>query len=250
MVDARPSVRLGPEEHIAAIAEGLDASYGPRPWHCHGEPIDELVGTVLSQHTSDTNTARAFASLKAAFPSWEGVRTAKTSDVATAIRSGGLANQKAPRIQGILDDLLERHGALDLDFLRSMPMDEGRACLVALDGVGPKTAACVLLFSLGLPALPVDTHVHRVALRTGLIPAGSSAEAAHGLLERRLGGDRDRVYAFHVETIAHGRAVCTARRPFCERCPLTELCDYFHEHLANGDGHPDPPPQRPPSARR
>ncbi|CAA9557981.1 MAG: Endonuclease III [uncultured Thermomicrobiales bacterium] len=212
---------------IDAVAATLDAAYGPRRWHAHGDPLDELVATVLSQHTSDTNTARAFASLKAAFPDYEAVRAAPTAAVAAAIRTGGLAQVKAPRIQRILDAIAAEHGALSLALLRGMGLDAARAWLLGLPGVGPKTAACVLLFALGLPALPVDTHVHRVARRLGAIGPQVSAERAHAVLEADLGDDRDRVYAFHLNAIAHGRAVCTARRPSCDRCPLTGCCDYY-----------------------
>lgn len=212
---------------ILKIAKRLDASYGPRRWHAHGGPLDELIATVLSQHTSDTNTARSVASLKASFPDWEAVRSAETAAVADAIRVGGLAGIKAPRIQAILESILRERGRLDLEHLRVLPLAEARAWLLGLHGVGPKTAACVLLFSLGLPALPVDTHVHRVTRRLGLIGANVDAERAQPILEADLGGDRDRVYAFHLNAIAHGRAVCSARRPACDRCPLTDCCDYF-----------------------
>ena len=216
-------------EKFDEIARRLDDAYGPRPWRRHGPPLEELIETVLSQHTSDTNTARAFASLRARFPTWDGVRTAKTDDVADAIRSGGLARIKAPRIQRLLDAILARHGALSLDALAGLPLADARAALLELEGVGPKTAACVLLFSLGQPAMPVDTHVHRVTTRLGLILPGTSAERAHGHLEELIGADLDRAYAFHMETIAHGRQVCLARRPRCERCVLSDCCDYVNQ---------------------
>jgi len=208
------------------IERRLRDAHGVRRWRRHDDPLSEQVATVLSQHTSDINTARAFASLRAAFPTWEGVRSASVAELESAIRSGGLANIKAGRIQRILGAIDAELDRLSLDALATMPLERARAFLLALPGVGPKTAACVLLFSIGLPALPVDTHVHRVALRLGLLPAGTSAEAAHGLLEARLGGDRDRVYAFHMNAIAHGRAVCRARVPLCGACPLQECCDY------------------------
>jgi len=212
---------------INSILALLEAEYGERHWRSHANPLDELIATVLSQHTSDINTARAFASLKDRFADWDSVLVAPVDLVADAIRCGGLAEQKAPRIQGILRAIQTERQSLDLDQLRSMPLDAARGWLLRLHGVGPKTAACVLLFSLGRPALPVDTHVHRVSKRLGLIGPKVSADAAHSALEAGLGGDRDRVYSFHLTMIAHGRAVCTARRPYCERCPLTEHCDYF-----------------------
>jgi endonuclease-3 len=239
-----------PTEHSTAneieeVERRLDATYGPRRWQSSGPPLDELIATVLSQNTSDVNMERAFASLRSRLRTWEEVRLAPTAAVADAIRSGGLAEIKAPRIQRILDAIHAERGRLDLDHLQEMPLPEARRWLLALDGVGPKTAACVLLFSLGRPALPVDTHVHRVALRLGLIPPKASAESAHDLLQDLLGDDRDRVYAFHVEAIAHGRQVCTARRPRCERCPLTDCCDYFPtQRLAAGDTPACPAPGR------
>jgi endonuclease-3 len=204
----------------------LDETYGPRPWRRHLPPVDELVATILSQNTSDTNTERAFAALRAQFPIWEAVIDAPVEEVADAIRIGGLANRKAPRIQNVLSSILERYGSFDLDSLATLPVTAARAELTSLHGVGPKTASCVLLFSLGVPALPVDTHVHRVTRRLGLIPDKMSADAAHVTLETQLGGNRDEVYAFHMHLIRHGRTVCTARRPYCERCSLVGLCDY------------------------
>jgi endonuclease-3 len=166
--------------------------------------------------------------------------------VADAIRSGGLAAQKAPRIQAVLDAVLAERGSFDLDHLTTLPLPEAKRWLTDLHGVGPKTAACVLLFSLGRPALPVDTHVHRVARRLGLIRPAVGAAPAHAILEDMLGADRERVYAFHVTMIAHGRAVCTARRPFCERCVLTECCDYYADAIAASPPTPTSP-EAPPS---
>ena len=226
--------RFLPAQRLACVEPRLIDTYGARSWQSHGSPLDELVITVLSQHTSDGNTARAFQTLRDRFPTWEGVRTAPTPEVADAIRSGGLAEIKAPRIQAILNDVLAECGTLDIDHLANLPLPHARRWLLDLPGVGPKTAACVLLFSLGRPALPVDTHVHRVAMRLGLTGAGVSAEAARALLEAELGEDRDRVYAFHVNMITHGRSVCTARRPYCERCPLTECCEFYATHRATG----------------
>jgi len=212
------------------MAATLDGMYGPRRWRSHGEPLDELIGTVLSQHTSDINTERAFRSLKQRFPQWEQVRAAPTGEVADAIRSGGLAQIKAPRIQRILDILLQERGELSLDWILGLPPAQARAELTALPGVGPKTASCVLLFSLGLPAMPVDTHVHRLSLRLGIVPPKTSADAAHALIEGLVGADRDAVYALHLNLIAHGKAVCVARNPRCGACPLQECCDHYQTH--------------------
>lgn len=204
----------------------LEERYGRKPWRRHRPPIEELVQTILSQHTSDINSERAFTDLRERFPTWETVIAAPSTEVARSIRSGGLAGLKAPRIQAVLREVFaETNGSLE--FLEQKSVDEARNWLTALPGVGPKTASCVLLFSLGMPAIPVDTHVHRVAGRIGLIAPNVTAERAQYLLETQVGADRDRIYALHMLLIAHGRAVCIARRPRCGDCPLVRCCDYF-----------------------
>ncbi|MGQ0670491.1 MAG: endonuclease III domain-containing protein [Actinomycetota bacterium] len=186
------------------------------------DPLEELVLTVLSQNTSDANSLRAYASLRRRYPTWEGLARARASDVADAIRLGGLANIKAPRILAILGEIRTREGRIDLSWMHAAADAEVRDYLRSLPGVGPKTAAVVLAFSLGRPALPVDTHVQRIARRLGLIPAKASAEAAHDILEGvvpaplRIG--------MHVGLIRLGREICKAGRPRCEECPLVELC--------------------------
>ncbi|MGI8477530.1 MAG: endonuclease III domain-containing protein [Thermomicrobiales bacterium] len=214
-------------EQTRVVAAALRDEYGDRPWRRHLAPIDELVATILSQHTSDGNTERAFRSLKAGFPEWADVIAAPTAEVAGAIRTGGLANIKAPRIQNVLREVRARFGSFDLGALAESTVAHGRAQLTALHGVGPKTASCVLLFSLGLPAMPVDTHVHRVTRRLGVIGPKVDAEAAHPILESLIGENRDDVYALHMHLIRHGRTVCQARTPACDRCVLTEHCDYY-----------------------
>jgi len=214
------------------VLDALVGCYGRAERRVHLGPVDELVATVLSQHTSDVNTARAFASLKAAYPTWDAVVSAPTEEVEDAIRSGGLARQKAPRIQAILRDVERTYGDYSLDDLRDVPVRAARSALTAMHGVGPKTASCVLLFSMGIPALPVDTHVHRVSRRLGLIPDRLSAEAAHEALEAQLPKDADDVYGFHVLMIRHGRQVCVARHPRCGRCGLLAICEYGR-HLAD-----------------
>jgi endonuclease-3 len=193
------------------------------------EPVEELVATVLSQNTSDTNTARSFAGLRARYPSWGAVIDAPTEEVANAIRSGGLANTKAPRIQRILMAIREQRGDFDLSFLNELPDDEAAAWLMSLPGVGPKTAACVLLFSLGKPALPVDTHVHRVALRLALVPRGTNAETTQQMLEVLI-PPAER-YAAHLLFIQHGRQTCHARRPACHACVVADICPSVSEFL-------------------
>lgn len=196
--------------------------------------IDELVATVLSQHTSDRNTERAFATLKERFPTWERVLDAPVDEVADAIRSGGLAEVKAPRIQRILAAIEEREGHLDLSRLRELDDGAVEVYLTSLPGVGPKTAACVLTFSMGRAAFPVDTHVHRVAVRLGWVPQQTSAEQAHRLLAPRVPPDIR--YELHLALIAHGRTVCKAQRPRCGECVLLEVCE-TGPRLVAGDVH-------------
>lgn len=217
---------------LHAIERILDETYGPRKLTPGGNPVATLVSTILSQNTSDTNTERAFASLRQRFPSWDDVVQAQTSDVVEAIRSGGLANRKAPRIQDALAEIRDRYGSYSLDVLADMSLDEAKQALVSIDGVGPKTAACVMLFALGRPALPVDTHVYRVARRLGLIDAPTNPVQAHTILEAMMEGDADRTYRFHVEMIAHGRTICVARKPKCTICPLRSYCEYAANHAS------------------
>ncbi len=199
-------------------------AYGRPVWRRPLPPLDELVSTILSQNTNDLNRDRAYLALQQRFPTWEGVRDARPQAVIRAIRVAGLANQKGPRIQGLLRAITDERGSLDLRFLRRMPADEARAWLLRFKGVGPKTAAIVLLFSLGKPAFPVDTHVLRVTGRLGLRPDRMTAEAAHAHL---AGLFLPRTYAAaHLNLIRHGREVCHARRPRCEACVLNDLCPY------------------------
>jgi endonuclease III len=200
----------------------LLAFYGNPEWPTIYAPLDELVGTILSQHTSDLNSGRAFASLRASFSSWEEVRDAPPEAVITAIRAGGLAVVKAARIQAVLRTLTDTDGRVRLPDLRSMPRTAALATLTSLPGVGRKTAACVLLFGSHIPAIPVDTHVHRVALRLGLVPPRTPPEATTDALEAAL--PPSAYHAFHVNLIRLGREICKAPRPRCEICPLRPRC--------------------------
>jgi endonuclease-3 len=206
----------------AEIMGRLALVYG-EPHHVpSGDPVAELILTVLSQNTADTNSGRAFIQLMRRYPSWHAIAVAPAEEVVATIQNGGLAQQKAPRIQAILRTIEERSPEFDLDFLRDLPLEEARTWLRSLPGVGPKTAACVLLFALGRPAMPVDTHVERVSKRLGLIAGKATPEQAHELLEELV--DPADYYPFHMLMIKHGRRLCTARNPACERCPLEPDC--------------------------
>jgi len=206
------------------IHERLLEFYGEPVWRNPLPAIDELVSTILSQNTNDSNRDRAFNSLRANFGTWEEVRDAETMDVVNAIRPAGLANQKGPRIQQVLRSITEERGSLDLSFLEDLSADEARTWLMRFNGVGPKTAAIVLCFSLGKPAFPVDTHIYRVTGRIGLRPERMTVEQAHPHLEALF--PPETYYAAHLNIIRLGREICQARRPRCEVCPILTLCDY------------------------
>ncbi len=222
-----------PGDKAVWVCDKLDAEYGALEWRSHGEPLGALVMTILSQHTSDTNSERAYDSLRRAYPTWDKAREAQVTAIADAIRNGGLADAKAPRIKNVLERIYATTGATHLDFLDAMPTDEAKAYLLGFHGVGPKTMACVLMFSLCRPVLPVDTHVFRVSHRLGLIPKRLGEAKAHDALQAQLPSER--VYAFHVHMIRHGRRVCIAGRPRCGACVLRDRCDYFQSGAAEAD---------------
>jgi endonuclease-3 len=203
---------------MSALAE----RYGPFTWEPRYDAASELVFTILSQHTSDINSERAFRSLMGKYGSVEGVADADVADIERAIRSAGLSKTKAPRIKEVLGLVREKLGNFDLTFLTEMPLADAKAWLKALPGIGPKTAAIILCFSLGLPAMPVDTHIYRVARRLGLIGPKVNAERAHDLLEPMVSPED--VFAFHLYLINHGRKVCKALRPRCSECVLAWGC--------------------------
>ena len=214
---------------LRAIHRRLVKRFGELVPPSAADPLDELVLTVLSQHTSDLNAERAFGALRAAHPDWQGVVDARSGDVADVIRSGGLANTKAPRIQAILGEVAEREGSYSLDRLRDLPDAEARAYLTSLPGIGPKTAAVVLSFALGRDAMPVDTHVHRVTRRLGIVPDKASAERADRILHD-LVPDGLRT-PLHVAFIRLGREICKAPIPRCAQCPLKDLCPTAPRYL-------------------
>jgi endonuclease-3 len=219
----RSSAERVPLAPFPAILDRLRAAYGVRP-HRVLAPLDELILTVLSQNTSDINCERAYAAMRGRYPRWQDVLGAPPAQLVAVLRPGGLANQKAPRIQAILAELDETPAGLDLGWLAELEPEAAMAFLTALPGVGAKTASCVLLFSLGMPVMPVDTHVHRIALRLGLIGLRVSAEAAHPLLTAITPSDR--MLEAHLLLIEHGRRTCKARRPRCDGCVLLDLCPF------------------------
>jgi endonuclease-3 len=199
--------------------------YSVPQWRKPLPPLDELVSTILSQNTNDGNRDRAFESLKEQFPTWEAVRDADMEEIVDAIRTAGLANQKGPRIQSVLRSITEERGSLDLEFLRTQPPEVVRRWLMEFKGVGPKTAAIVMQFSLGMPAFPVDTHIFRLSGRLALRDENTNADAAHKVLADLF--HPDTYYAAHLNLIRHGREVCHSRKPDCERCVLQDLCHYY-----------------------
>lgn len=211
------------------VAQLLREMYGYPNWRQSLPAMDELIDCVLSQSTSDINRDRAFDALKARYPNWEAVMNAPTQEVIDTIKPAGLANQKGPRIQNILRRIYAERGELNIDFLKDLPIDEAKAWLTSFDGVGPKTAAIVLCFAFNREAFPVDTHIHRVGQRIGFLPQGISADKAHPVMEAIV--PPDQYYAFHLNLIQHGREICQARRPQCERCPLTAYCDYYQSQM-------------------
>ena len=216
-----PPARL--RRKAEAVDRVLRRRYRLRPWR-ERDPLGALIGTILSQHTSDVNSGRAYAQLRRRYPTWEAVRAASAAGIAAAIRPAGLASLKAPRIHAVLRRVAGERGRLSLAFLRRWSRDEARAWLRSVPGVGPKTAAIVMQFALAKPAFAVDTHVDRVGRRLGLIPARMSTEDAHGWMEALV--PPARYGPLHRLLVRHGREICTARHPRCEVCPIRRWCDY------------------------
>lgn len=226
-----------PVEDTAALAEKastvnqrLTLKYGPAQWS-RKDPMSMLVDIILSHRTRDAQTAAAYAALKARFATWEELRDAPTADVEATIQGVTWPEQKAPRLQAIMRKITAEQGSLNLDFLKEWPVEQGVEYLSHFEGVGPKTRACVLLFSCRKPILPVDTHVHRVSIRLGLIGPKVSAEAAHALLQALLPNDAQAIYNFHKGLLRHGQQVCVYERPRCQQCILRDLCDYYQKKV-------------------
>lgn len=216
-------------EQYDIVYNRLKGNYGEPTWRRHLLPVDELVSTILSQSTSDTNRDKGFYALKERYGDWESVMNAPEADIVETIRPAGLANQKGPRIQAALRTIQQQRGELSLDFLGALPLDEAKAWLVNINGVGPKTAAIILLFAFNRPAFPVDTHVHRITQRLGMIGPKVTADKAHNLLEN--GARPDTYYAMHLNLIRHGRETCAARQPQCETCVLQDVCAHYQEKI-------------------
>jgi endonuclease III len=206
------------------IYNRLLVAYGEPTWRPYYQPIDELVLTFLSQNTSDLNSGRAFAALKARYPDWQAVLDAPVGELADTIRSGGLAYQKAPRIQKALQRIKDERSDFNIDFLAEIPVEDAMRWLTSFDGIGHKTASIVMLFCFGRAAFPVDTHVGRVTRRLGLAGSKDNEEKIKGLWERLA--PPEWYYALHLNLIRHGREVCHAGRPECGKCVLIDLCRY------------------------
>jgi endonuclease-3 len=212
------------EKPVRYIIQNLERTYGVPENRRPSDPLDMLINIILSQATSDTNSDRTFAALKARFPVWDALLRARTSTVVETIRSGGLANQKAAVIKDVLRQIKAERGALDLNFLHDLSNEEAVKYLSRFRGIGPKTRACTLLFACLKDVFPLDTHIFRVLRRVGLIPQKCTDARAHDIMNRVV--PKGKFYSFHVNLIRHGRALCRPREPLCERCPIVEYCDY------------------------
>lgn len=218
------------EKPVGYIIQNLERAYGvPLNEWAGWDVLDMLVAVILSQATSNANSDRTFDALKKRFPTWDAVLRARESTLADTIRLGGLANQKAAVIRNLLLEIKERHGSIDLSFLRAMPAQDAARYLARFRGIGPKTVACTLLFSCDVDIFPLDTHIFRILRRVGLIPSKCTDQFAHEVMNRVV--PKGKFYSFHVNLIRHGRKLCRPRDPACERCPVVEYCDYGQEKL-------------------
>ena len=213
-------------DSIPYVIQNLKAVYGvPKP-DVGLDPLDVLIGTILSQSTTNVNSHRAFDKLKRRFTTWELARRARTTSIEAAIRSGGLAHQKAIRIKQLLNEIHRRLNSLDLSFLAKAPLAEAKEFLASFKGVGPKTVACTLLFACHRPVFPIDVHIFRIGRRLGLIPEKCSDDQAHRMMERMI--PKTRFYEVHVNLIRHGRTICRPQNPLCEQCCIVDYCEFYH----------------------
>lgn len=211
------------------INDRLNEHYGEKEWERWRKPVGELIRTILSQNTTDTNSLRNYADLKDTYSTWEELLAADVEEIAEVIKSGGLANSKAKKIKRSLTEIKKREGTLSLEFLKDLELEKADEYLRSLYGVGPKTAACVLLFSFNLPIMPVDTHVHRVSNRLGLVSTKFPSETQKALMTIV---PAEAIYSFHLNLIEHGRKVCKATNPTCSSCFLNDLCEYYSKQRA------------------
>ena len=211
-------------ERLAHVQERLRHRFGTPTWYVELPAVDELVCTILSQNTNDVNRDKAFQALKERYPSWEAVRDADPAELKFVIRIAGLANQKGPNIQAALRDITAERGEIDLDWLKDIDPEDAREWLVKLRGVGPKTAAIVMVFALGMPAFPVDTHIYRVTGRIGLRPKELDITKTHAYMEQIA--DPNEFGSLHLNLIDLGREICQARKPKCPICPIRDLCQF------------------------
>jgi endonuclease-3 len=223
-MQSTPEITPDIRQRAMAVHRRLLEVFGTPQWQNPTAPLDELISTILSQNTNNRNRDAAFQRLRGRFPTWEAVRDAPPEEVVEAIRSAGLANQKGPRIQQVLRQITAERGILDLSFLGELPIEAAREWLLKFKGVGRKTTAIVLLFSLGKPAFPVDTHIYRVTGRIGLRPPKMTVEQAHDHLAKLF--PPDEYGPAHLNLIRLGREVCLARKPHCDVCPVLQWCDY------------------------
>ena len=222
----KPAVEVSAEhrERLCLVNERLNQVFGYPEWRNPLPAVDELVSTFLSQNTNDLNRDKAFDAIRARYANWDEVCEADPDEFMQVIRVAGLANQKGPNIQAALRRIREERGEIDLEWLKELPVEEAREWLLSFKGVGRKTTAIVLLFSLGMPAFPVDTHIYRVSGRIGLRPQKLDVDATHQYLEAAT--DPAQYYAMHLNLIRLGREICQARKPACARCPLVDICQY------------------------
>ncbi|MBN1330576.1 MAG: endonuclease III [Candidatus Heimdallarchaeota archaeon] len=213
---------------IGEIIHRLNEHYGVKIWERWREPVGELIRTILSQNTTDTNSLRAYANLTERFKNWEEVLNAEDTEIINEIRLGGLANTKAKKIKKSLAEIKKREGKIDLEFLSALTLSEAEKYLLSLDGVGPKTAACVLIFSFNKSIMPVDTHIHRISNRIGLVSTKSREETQEQI--KGIIPEKD-IYSFHINLIEHGRKVCKATKPLCNQCFLPDLCSYYKQNF-------------------
>jgi endonuclease-3 len=224
------AITAAEEKPLKYIIQNLERAYGvPENEWAGSDLLDMLVSVILSQATSDTNSRRTFAELKRRYPTWDDALRARESSVASAIKTGGLANQKARVIKNLLKQIKERHGSLDLSFVEEMSNEDAAKYLSQFRGVGPKTVACTLLFACGKEVFPLDTHIFRILRRVGLVPEKCSDARAHEMLNRIVPAGK--FYSFHVNLVRHGRKICRPREPLCERCPIVEYCDYGQSRI-------------------